>query len=65
VTAMLRRHIGIDYSGTKTPTLTRHRARMQVLMRRIPCKYGYLPNLRDVAVQNLYLLQKAEVLSAE
>jgi type I restriction enzyme R subunit len=54
----LKDNVSVDWAHRDSA-----RARMRVLVKRILRKYGYPPDLQDVAVQTV--LQQAEVLSAE
>jgi len=54
----LRENVSVDWARRDSA-----RARMRVLVKRILRKYGYPPDLQDVAVQTV--LQQAEALSSE
>jgi type I restriction enzyme R subunit len=53
----LRENVTVDWAHRDSA-----RARMRVLVKRILRKYGYPPDLQDVAVQTV--LQQAEALSS-
>lgn len=53
----LRENVSVDWAHRESA-----RARMRVLVKRILRKYGYPPNLQDIAVQTV--LQQAEALSS-
>jgi type I restriction enzyme R subunit len=53
----LRENVTVDWAHRESA-----RARMRVLVKRILRRYGYPPDLQDVAVQTV--LQQAEALSA-
>lgn len=54
----LRENVSVDWAHRDSA-----QARMLVLLKRILRKYGYPPDLQDVAVQTV--LQQAEALSSE
>jgi type I restriction enzyme R subunit len=53
----LRQNVSVDWAYRESA-----RARMRILVKRILRKYGYPPNLQDIAVQTV--LQQAEALSS-